>query len=225
MSNIRSFNDLIESWAGASPTVEPVEIADCPPCANLNWNVAPGAYIGGVPLPAQLSGSFGNCDLYKWENGRKTTIVGNLNEITGTPNGTTMINWRVNAAPNINAGMTTVECCIGWGVYETISDYSKGWEVGAIWDMTLGSNALFIHIWERKISASGQPILNLWEALIGNDDPIDELVELLNIATTSTSNPLPDYDVYFFQTKPIGVGAYPQGIKNITDQSHWAVPA
>lgn len=222
--DIKSLNDLIDSWENSPTIVEPVNIADCPPCGDLNWNVSPGAYVGGVPLPAQLYGSFGSCDLYKWENGQQTSKVGSLNEIIGTPNGTTMINWNENEAPNINSGMITVECCIGWGVYETSTDYSKGWEVGAIWDMTLGSNALFIHVWERKLNEAGEPVLNLWEALIGNDDPIDEKVALLNMATTSTSNTLDGYDIYYFQTKPIGVGDEPQGIKNITDQSYWATP-
>lgn len=136
----------------------PVTLNSQPP-RNLNWGISPGAYTGGTELPPQLYGSFGPAVFYAWnQKDGPHNPAGTINEIIGTPNGTTMIRWGKDSRLD---GITTVECSTGWGCYDGRKDY--GWEVGIIFDMTAGSDVTFLHIWKCTADEDGNRKLELWE--------------------------------------------------------------
>ena len=188
--------------------------APVPPCTPLDWDISPGAFSGGAPLPPQLYGSYGPGELQRWSQSEGAhDSQGSINEILGAPDGVQMIRWGEGSSLD---GETTVECSTGWGCFGGQLDY--GWENGIIFDLTPGTDVVFPHIWKLGTGDDGERVLEVWEVKITPDEDADEAITQLRAYIEEESDSIA-WDVSYFSAPDMD-----GGVPTVAEE-HWTCDA
>ena len=170
-------------------------------CHDLGWDISPGAFSGGVELPAQLYGSYGPGQQQRWtpEDGPYDS-QGGIDEILGAPNGVQMIRWGDGSSLD---GRTTVECSTGWGCFDDREDY--GWENGIIYDLVDGEDVVFPHIWKLSDDSTGTRQLEVWEVKLTPEDDAMAAIDDLRAYIEGESAAI-DRDVFYISAPDMDGG-------------------
>lgn len=170
-------------------------------CHDLGWDISPGAFSGGVELPAQLYGSYGPGQQQRWtpQDGPYDS-QGGIDEILGAPDGVQMIRWGDGSSLD---GRTTVECSTGWGCFDDREDY--GWENGIIYDLVDGEDVVFPHIWKLSDDAAGTRQLEVWEVKLTPEEDAMAAIDDLRAYIEGESASI-DRDVFYISAPDMDGG-------------------